>query len=259
MAGAPQPGWYADPAGGPGHRYWDGSQWTSRTRSSSTDVDAEMFTPDRSRSHSGLWVGLGLVVVAAAGAGVWWLVGSGSGGSSADVDVPASWALYTSETGVMSYAVDPAWSDVLLPTDQDDIHDLFSDSPGMKSEFSGFWLLDGSEYSDEGTWLMIAAISDGTRPGSLQFEAKSFAVADVDDIEYLLDEEFTTPQGYPGWRVDYIAEYDGTAYPEMIIAIEADTTLIYLYAWSTTSLDRYVDDIIAVADSIVVHHPPTES
>ena len=25
-------GWYADPAGGSGARYWDGSQWTEHTR-----------------------------------------------------------------------------------------------------------------------------------------------------------------------------------------------------------------------------------
>jgi len=27
----PDPGWYADPAGGPGLRYWDGRQWTAHT------------------------------------------------------------------------------------------------------------------------------------------------------------------------------------------------------------------------------------
>jgi hypothetical protein len=26
---APRPGWYPDPSGAPGHRYWDGQQWTA--------------------------------------------------------------------------------------------------------------------------------------------------------------------------------------------------------------------------------------
>lgn len=29
---APLPGWYPDPAGGPGRRWWDGTQWTSYTQ-----------------------------------------------------------------------------------------------------------------------------------------------------------------------------------------------------------------------------------
>jgi hypothetical protein len=27
----PPAGWYADPSGGPGHRYWDGQRWTEQT------------------------------------------------------------------------------------------------------------------------------------------------------------------------------------------------------------------------------------
>ena len=30
-AGSPQPGWYPDPSGGAGLRWWDGAQWTERT------------------------------------------------------------------------------------------------------------------------------------------------------------------------------------------------------------------------------------
>ena len=33
---APLPGWYPDPAGGPGHRWWDGRQWTSYTQQPDT-------------------------------------------------------------------------------------------------------------------------------------------------------------------------------------------------------------------------------
>ena len=27
----PPPGWYPDPQGGPGRRYWDGARWTEHT------------------------------------------------------------------------------------------------------------------------------------------------------------------------------------------------------------------------------------
>lgn len=38
--GSPPPGWYADPAGAPGRvRFWDGTRWTDRTRSSSTSTN----------------------------------------------------------------------------------------------------------------------------------------------------------------------------------------------------------------------------
>jgi hypothetical protein len=32
LSGAIPPGWYADPAGGDGKRWWDGAQWTSHTQ-----------------------------------------------------------------------------------------------------------------------------------------------------------------------------------------------------------------------------------
>ena len=38
---APSPGWYPDPAGGTGLRFWDGGQWTDRTRERLRDGAAD--------------------------------------------------------------------------------------------------------------------------------------------------------------------------------------------------------------------------
>jgi Protein of unknown function (DUF2510)/Domain of unknown function (DUF4352) len=42
-------GWYPDPSGAPGQRYFDGQQWTSHA------------PPPPKQSHTGLWVGLSVL------------------------------------------------------------------------------------------------------------------------------------------------------------------------------------------------------
>jgi hypothetical protein len=37
-AGSPAPGWYPDPTGAPGQRYWDGNTWTEQTRADAPDA-----------------------------------------------------------------------------------------------------------------------------------------------------------------------------------------------------------------------------
>lgn len=50
-----QPGWYADPMGGPGHRWWDGARWTAQVASPVPPV------VDRAgRSNRRAWVGIGI-------------------------------------------------------------------------------------------------------------------------------------------------------------------------------------------------------
>jgi Protein of unknown function (DUF2510) len=54
-APAPQPGWYPDPSGGPGQRYFDGHQWTIAAPSS---IIINNFAAPATRPNTGLHLAL---------------------------------------------------------------------------------------------------------------------------------------------------------------------------------------------------------
>ena len=66
----PEPGWYDDPTGGAGQRYWDGAGWTADTRTSRTAGSPE---PAR-RGRRGALLAGAFVAVLAVGVGVGLLV-----------------------------------------------------------------------------------------------------------------------------------------------------------------------------------------
>ncbi|MCJ7827168.1 MAG: DUF2510 domain-containing protein [Demequinaceae bacterium] len=70
----PTPGWYADPADGGRHRYWDGNAWTGKTRSAGVSTLSVEDSPKQRRT--GLWLGLGLLAIAGIGAAVAFLLDS---------------------------------------------------------------------------------------------------------------------------------------------------------------------------------------
>ena len=76
-APSPPPGWYPDPSGAPGQRYFDGQQWTTHA------------PPAPKKSRTGLWIGLSLlaaVVLCFGGCAA--LIGIGL--SSEDPDTPSN-------------------------------------------------------------------------------------------------------------------------------------------------------------------------
>jgi len=273
MEGTPIPGWYMDPSNGSQHRYWDGTAWTTRTRSAG--ITTSPFGGDPAPQRTGLWIALGLLAVAGIGTTAFLLLRpdgetvaeSPSPSAStpepisttdpSDVVVPEGWELYTSATGVMSYAVDPAWEDLLGPADQDYIHSFYSEPEQATSEYSGAWLLSGSAWTG-GTSVYIMSVSDGTEPALLRAQAKGFAGSEIDDIEILLDEEFTSAHGYEGWRIDYNAMIDDVTFPESVIMLKSGVTLIIVYATTNEATPVFADGLLTLVDSIVVHHAPAE-
>jgi hypothetical protein len=71
-----EPGWYPDPLGGQGARYWDGAQWDGAIQPESPTGTQEFpdqpppTTTEKSRSLWPVWVGLGLTIVIAVGSAV---------------------------------------------------------------------------------------------------------------------------------------------------------------------------------------------
>ncbi len=286
MPEAPEPGWYADPADAGRHRYWDGTNWTGKTRPA--EASAMLSSGSPQTRQTGLWIGLAVGILAIAGIGTAVAFSLGSDGTDpdyrsdhsplipgdtpdpipepgpspttfpSDVVVPEGWILHTSETGVMSYAVDPSWENLIEPGDQDLVHSYYSDEGDTKSEWSGAWLLSGSIWAGN-TSIYLLSFSNGDGPVPLRSLATTFASADVDDIEYLLDEEYTSAHGYEGWRLDYMATYGDITLPESLITLKAGGALILVYGSSDEDLSSFSSGMLALADSIVVHHPPAES
>jgi hypothetical protein len=177
-----------------------------------------------------------------------------------DVVVPEGWSLYTSATGVMSYAVDPSWADLLVPEDQDFIQEFYSTVPDAKAEYSGAWLVRPSETGEEGVNLYVVSYSDGKAPGLARVLARGYIdFESYEDFEIVLDEEYTNGRGYSGWRIDYTGIYLGAPYSESVIALKTGTTVIYVFGTSDEDFEALMPDMLAVAHSIVVHHPPTGS
>jgi hypothetical protein len=233
------------------------------------------------RNRTGLWLGLGLGLLAIAGVGTAIAFLSDSDGADpasdpdptpdvtetgpspisttdpSDVIVPEGWTLFTSETGVMSYAVDPTWENLLGPGDQDVIHSWYEEYPDTKSEYSGAWSLNGLDLSDSGT-IQLFSSTDGTEPSLMRVQAWNFVSTDAEDLEIVLDEEFASAHGYFGWRIDSTGLYGGVLFYESVITLKAGVTLMLVYGYSDQGFESYVPQMLTLTDSIVIHHPPAE-
>lgn len=69
-----EPGWYPDPLGGQGARYWDGTQWEGAIQPGAPTAPEEFPDPppaqEKARHLWPIWVGLGLAIVVAVGSAV---------------------------------------------------------------------------------------------------------------------------------------------------------------------------------------------
>ncbi|BBZ55029.1 hypothetical protein MPHO_20210 [Mycolicibacterium phocaicum] len=69
-----EPGWYPDPLGGQGARYWDGAQWEGAIQPGPPTAPQEYPEPpptrEQTRRQWPIWLGLGLAVVIAIGSAV---------------------------------------------------------------------------------------------------------------------------------------------------------------------------------------------
>lgn len=87
--GAMSHGWYDDPAGGGGLRYWDGSAWTDHTRRPASDGSP----PPKRGSRRGVLLAAMLVLALAVGAGIGLLIvdqRAGTSGSNETLQSPVS-------------------------------------------------------------------------------------------------------------------------------------------------------------------------
>jgi len=285
MAEKPEPGWYTDPQDVGRHRYWDGAAWTDKTRLASATGSAARVP--RRRGRSDLIVGLAVGAIALVIIGVALIVllaGRGSHPQAtttpsatptptatptppapratpttqpSDVIVPQGWTLFTSPTGVMSYAVEPTWTNLIDDTSQDLVHSIYADIPGVTSEYSGGWMVSGSAATQESD-IYIIAVSDGTDTADLQQEAVTWAGNQVDSPVATVDEAFTSGHGYDAWRYVYTGTYSDVTYDETILVLRAGTTFVYVYGSSTEGYDKFSTELQTLADSVVVHHPPLE-
>ncbi|MCJ7827167.1 MAG: hypothetical protein MUP36_02870 [Demequinaceae bacterium] len=160
----------------------------------------------------------------------------------------------------MSYAIDPTWTNLLSPGDQDFIHEWYSDFPNAKSEYSGAWLMKSPGSDGEGVLLYIVSFTDGQSPGLARNLARGYIDSELyKNFQISLEKEYTNGRGYPGWRIDYTGDYLGLPYSESVLALKAGTSVIYVYGTSEEGFESLIPQMLSVADSIVVHHPPAES
>jgi hypothetical protein len=90
-----EPGWYPDPLGGQGARYWDGTQWEGAIQPGPPTAPQEFPepppTPEKARRLWPVWVGLSLAVVIAVGSAVFVLTRpTGEGTKAAPTITPTT-------------------------------------------------------------------------------------------------------------------------------------------------------------------------
>lgn len=72
-ASGPSPGWYEDPDGRPGERYWNGSRWTEHFQrrpesTGSAQLEAPSDVPDPANDYLVIWGWITAVIFPFAGA-----------------------------------------------------------------------------------------------------------------------------------------------------------------------------------------------
>ncbi|MCC2593481.1 DUF2510 domain-containing protein [Tessaracoccus sp. OS52] len=105
------PGWYPDPRGGPGLRFWDGARWTDHTAAWEMQGESPTSGPPHDRSNLGLWIALAVSVALIIGLGTWLLFfRDGTTSTTPDTTPAASPSPSPSEPAVTE-------GDVLAPLD----------------------------------------------------------------------------------------------------------------------------------------------
>jgi hypothetical protein len=276
MAKSPHAGWYADSKDATRLWFWDGHAWTKKTHSASGERKPTASRRGRTDLTRGLTIGVIVLVVVGVSLAVFL---GGRGGHPpvspsaspsdtaaptptpttfpTDVVMPEGWNLFTSPTGVMSYGVDPTWTDLLEDSSQDLVHSWYADRTDVTSEYSGAWAVSGTVSSTQGD-IYVIAVSDGTEQLGLQDAAVSWASNQVATPLATVDEGFSSGHGYEGWRYVYTGFSGDVAYFETVLVLRAGTTMVYAYGMSTEGFDGFASPLQNLADSIVVHHPPAQ-
>ncbi len=281
MPEAPSAGWYADPADSTRLRYWDGKAWSNQIRPAETQPGSKA---PRHRLPGIAIVGIvfgalltvgGFAAIilnatdksdptptsaSTPGSDVTPTPVNTEGSTTPEVIIPENWELFTSRSGAIQYAYDPAWTDIWTPEYEQAMVEGAGDLNGVEMEVAGSWLLDGSAWTG-GTNLIIVASSDGTTPRMLGLQAQSFVQANAasvngEDLEEAFDEGFTTANGYEAWRIDYTFSAYGSELYASVIAFQHDITIGFLYIASLEDFDVWTPGFLAVADSLVVIKPP---
>ncbi len=261
------PGWYPDPSDSTKTRYWDGSAWTDQVHESA---------PKKNRL--GLILGIGIPAVLIVGAlviagvvaainGAQARIGdNGPGGSAGDKTpdvasvpsdhrVPAGWQVASPPSGSVTYYVDPTWTEF---TDLlGDPADTMGEVPGGGAlEFSGAWLMDGS-FAEGGTNVILLSATYGKDIRNVSAELTSYmlgASAAFEDVDVVASDTFTTVNGYKAARRDITGQIAGDDYSMIVFAVTKDDAIVFVQISSDQPLETYVDDAVAVANSLVINH-----
>jgi hypothetical protein len=267
MADSPAAGWHSDPENPDRMRFWDGQKWTDQVQAMAGADPSPTKAPGPKRRLPGLAIAgmivAALLVVGGLTAIIVNALGSGDPTvqpSRSAMGLPSDWSTYTSRSGAVTYSYDPAWYDLWTAEEEAQMIEAMP-IPGADIEVAGEWMTDGSPLTG-GTALVIIVVSDGTPvPDNLDFQAMGFVVSNAQaigtgDYDIVLNEGFTTTNGYDAWRIDYTMDSLESTMYSSVIAFRHEVTMGFLYTLSLEGFDSWIPDLLAVTDSLVVVKPP---
>ncbi|PKQ26851.1 MAG: hypothetical protein CVT64_03660 [Actinobacteria bacterium HGW-Actinobacteria-4] len=285
----PAPGWYADPNGQAGLRYWDGTAWTNQTNASpaspgSTDSWArpapavsayssgDPFAGSGTSSTRGgmppwAWAAIALVVV---GVGVVVALGVGAatqGLSAADRGQDAA-PVATGAPGPADPSDDDATGTETWITPQrlasfevdrswrEDMDTVLDHTPTLRRDLAGSWNLDGLSFIRTRHFMYVWEYANVPDEGLSVEEAGEEYYSNLhffDDIEVLsrATETFTTSNGYEVWvEILQFIDADGVTLDTYIAVTTDGNDWLVFDITSTTAGDRQ-DEIDFMIDTLV--------
>lgn len=173
-----------------------------------------------------------------------------------DVAIPDGWQLFSTRSGSLAYARGSAWTDLGSAATEQALLDAVGTNIRFTTEFGGMWAPKGNA-DPNGTSFTVMSMSYNSGTTDIHMEIDQFvgsngaSMGDPSPAK-TLDEAFTSSPLYDGWRADYTVQYQGTPVYSTVIGLVDNETVVLVYGISLEASGPWRDDLVTLADSVVI-------